>query len=180
VRYRSAAGFEVQARWELMSFVRLATYVDHASHDFEFSPGALGRTGKLSVDPVSTYTLGARLQPVWHIRENVQAWADAGLGWGRWKVGRMTVDEPGQPSFEVRERSNSMLQFPLGAGASVDVIPRRIGIQLELRGAMVRDLGGDAGSSIAAIDGSGHRTLVGGLPAFTATFVGALGVVFHL
>lgn len=177
VRYRPGLGYGLHASWHLVRWLRFSGYFVDARHEVELPAGALGLTGVLTMDPVRAYSLGARLAPTLTLGERARAWLSLGIGWGRLEFDRMKVVESTASPFEVRERSQSFVEYPLGLGASFDVVPRWLSVEVGLSAAVVDD--GDDGSALVdaqAIDAAGKRRNVGSLPQVDAAFVQSIGL----
>jgi hypothetical protein len=128
------------------------------------------------MDPVTTFSFGARLSPALPFRERGRLWLTAGVGWGRLEFDRMEVTEPGREPFVVRERSASFAEIPIGLGASYEIVPRWLTIEIEATGAFVLGQEGSSERSFQAIDSSGKMRSIAGLPLVDATFVQTLGL----
>jgi hypothetical protein len=176
IHYAPAAGLGLHGRIALHRYLRFSAYFVSATHEVELPSSALGLGGDLAVDDAATYSFGARLQPTWPLSERLRLWASAGAGWGRVEVGRMSVIEPGKPSFEVRERGESFVELPLGLGGSYDLIPRWLAIDVELTSAFVIDQHEGAFGAAQAIDADGKKRAIGAFPAFDAAIVQTLGL----
>ena len=175
VRYEGAVGFGLHARWEIFKYLRFAAYFIDAHHGIDLPPGALGQQGVLEIESLRTYSFGARLCPTLPIGTRARAWLSVGVGWGRMEFGRMTVKDA-TGAFQVRERSDPFVEFPMGIGGSFDIIPRWLSVELELTGAFVSSEDGDATGQKQAIDGQGRKTHIGGFPELDGTFVQTLGL----
>lgn len=177
VRYRPVIGYGVHARWELLRVLRFSAYFVDADHDLKIPPGALGVAGKVESGPAETIAFGARFAPTLPLGERARAWVSAGIGWGRFNFGRMSISEPGAAtSFEVRERSMSFAEVPLGIGASFDLIRNWLTIELEVSGAFTFGQEGEALEGAQAIDAAGRRRSIGALPMIDGSFVQTLGL----
>src|SRR5262249_30995998 len=153
-------------------------YFIDAHHEVEIPTGALEQSGhvsKYTLDPVKTYSFGARLCPTLPIGLRARAWASIGAGWGRLEFGRMTVHDAGG-DYLVRERAGPFVEFPLGLGGSFDVIPRWLSVEVELTGAFVTSQTGENVDTAQAIDKSGKITHVGGFPLVDGTFAETVGL----
>ncbi|MDI3287606.1 hypothetical protein [Polyangium sp. 15x6] len=178
VRYPASVGMGLWARVDITSYLRASLYAVRAERDFNLPSGALGLVGDPGEVEFYTYSLGLRLMPTWHITPRARAWVAAGAGWGRLELGRFDVTAPGGGVFPVRERAASFVEIPLGLGASFDVVPRWLAIELETTGAFYPEVAqrGRAFEDGQAIDASGRRVTVGPYPKFAGGFVTTLGL----
>jgi hypothetical protein len=176
VRYTPSVGFGLWARWELVRWLRMNLYFVRSEHEAGMPPGALGLPG--DADPVElyTYSFGARLAPTWQFGPRLRTWVSAGAGWGRIEVERFGVRQGNLGTFTVRNRNASFIEFPFGLGASFDVIPKWLVIELEVVGAFNVGERGDALREGQAIDASGRRVDVGPFPEIQGSFVQTLGL----
>jgi hypothetical protein len=159
----------------VLRYLRFTAYFVSARHDVALPPGALGQSGEISLDSVSTYSFGARLSPTIPWSARARSWISVGGGWGRLEFGKMRVTE-GASAFTVKERSASFVEIPLGLGTSFDIIPNWLSIELEVTGAFALGQEGDALREVQAIDAQGRRRAVSGFPELDATFVQTLGL----
>lgn len=175
VRYPAALGFVISARVDVLRHLRAGVYVMRHVRDMSLGEGVLGFAG--DPDPISvySYSLGFRLAPTWPLSCRARAWASAGIGWGRTELGRFHVVSSAG-TFEVRERSASHLEWPLGLGFSFDVIRNWLVVEVEATGGLYSGERGDALRSGQAIDAAGRLLRVGPFPNVRATFVQTLGL----
>jgi hypothetical protein len=176
IRFSPAIGFALHLNIELLRYLRFTTYLVDSRHAMSIPPGSLGPLGTIEDGRVHTFRFGARVSPTLPLTERVRLWATAGMGWGRLEFSRMTVTEPGKDPFTIRERADGVLEVPLGIGASFEVVPRWLSVQLELTYAF--DLGqeGTGQSEAQAIDAAGKKRGIGGLPRLSGLLVQTLGV----
>lgn len=177
VRYRPVIGFGVHTHWEVLEVLRFSTYFVDARHDLRIPPGALGVPGGVvETGPVETIAFGARLAPTLPLGDRARSWVSAGIGWGRFAFGRMTILEPGGGSIAVRERSMSFAEIPIGLGASFDLIRNWLTIEVEVSGAFTVGQEGEALEEAQGIDAAGRRRSIGALPVLDGSFVQTLGL----
>lgn len=176
VRYTPSLGFGLWARWDIVRWLRVNLYFVRSQHDAGMPPGALGLPG--DPDPVGlyTYSFGARLAPTWHFGPRLRTWVSAGAGWGRIEVDPFLVRQDGGGSFNVRGRAASFVELPFGLGASFDLIPKWLALEIEVVGAFNVGERGDALREGQAIDARGRRVDVGPLPEISGSFVQTLGL----
>jgi opacity protein-like surface antigen len=179
VRYPAALGLSFSGRVDVFRHLRAGVYVMRHVADMELADGALGLPGNPGAASVASYSLGFRLAPTWPLSDRARLWVSAGVGWGRTEIGRFSVASP-TGSFEVRERSSSHLEWPVGLGFSLDLIPNWLALELEVTGAVFTGERGDALRSGQAVDASGHVLRFSPFPAVEATFVQTLGLALLL
>jgi len=184
IGYNPAVGWGVHLRWPIFDWLRFHAYFLDAHHGLDIPQGALAAPTSVSISPaasidtgaVETFSFGGRLAPTWPISERLRAWVSAGIGWGRFNFPVMTVTEPGGHAYEVQDRSGVFVEFPLGIGASFDVIERWLAIELESTIAPVTGQSGDAYEVFQAIDADGEIADVGPFGAIEASFVNTVGL----
>ena len=186
IRYEPTVGFGLQGGFEIFRYLRFSAYFVDARHDVALAPGALGLDPTSSLDLASMYTFafGARFLPTLPLGKRVRVWLALGVGYGRMELERMTVTLPGtnpvRPSepneFIVRDRSAPFLEFPLGGGASFDILKDRLRVNLEITGAFINNQEGNATGPVQAIDPAGKTLAVGAFPQLAGSFVQTLGI----
>lgn len=171
------AGFELHARIPLLRFLQFEAYLVRTSHDLEAQPGALRVPPgtRIATGDARAYSFGVRLCPTLPLGPRAKAWVLAGIGWGRFEYGRMTFEPPGAAPFLVRERADSLVELPLGLGASVTVLPRWLSVDAGLVFAPLLEQNGSALQEAQAIE-SGAKRSVGGLAEIDASLVATLGL----
>jgi hypothetical protein len=198
-RYKNTLGFGLHARWEMFSFLRFTAYFVDLDHSIEFGqqpfvdPKTAPNGRAVSIASLETFAFGARFQPYLRITTRLAFWASAGIGWGRMEFGRMRAGSLGTnldkcqlsttppACFEVRERSDPFVEYPLGFGIGFDIIPKWITLEYEFQGSFISDQNGSAITNAQAIDPQTGRTIVvPGFPPFAASFTNALGLSLRL
>lgn len=191
VRYEPTVGFGLQGSFEIFKYLRFQAYFVDARHDIVLPPGSLcvendppgvcqGRT--LEIGPMYTFAFGARFLPTLALSRRVRVWAALGAGYGRMELDRMTVTEPNplnpeRPNqYTVRDRSVAFVEFPLGGGASFEVIKDWMRINFEITGAFINNQDGTATEPVQAIDATGKKRAIGGFPGLAGSFVQTLGL----
>ncbi len=173
--YDPAPGVGVAARVLVHDYFQVGAAWKWSSHALTFERGALGLGGVIEMDSVSTYTLALHLLPTLPIGERVRLWASAGLGWGRTYYPPMRVRD-GSGAFVVRDRAASFVEFPLGLGGMVEIVPGWLALDMDVTAAPTLPEDGSARVPITTLDGQGRRREVGGLPGASVGFVQALGL----
>jgi hypothetical protein len=178
VRYPSAIGVGLSARVDVARYLRGGLYVVRGSTTADLAPGALGLPGDPGAVPITSYSLGLRLSPMLPLNPRARVWATIGAGWGRLEVGRFDVSNGGT-TYQVRERSFSFVEFPMGFGISIDVVKNWLAIEFEATGAFHAAERGTAVEKGQTIVG-GRRVPVGPFPEIGATFVETIGLALIL
>ncbi len=76
----------------------------------------------------------------------------------------------------IRERADSVVELPVGLGASFEVIPRWLSIQLELTYAFDVGQVGTGQDRAQAIGDDGRKLDIGGLPRLDGLLVQTVGI----
>ena len=182
IHYEPTVGFGLHAGIEIFRYLRWAAHFVDARHDLSLPPGSLGlhEASEIETPSVYTFVFGARFMPTLPLGSRVRLWATVGVGYGRFEFDRMQVTEPGHGQYTVRDRSDPFIEFPLGGGASFEIIPGWLLVKVELTGAFVDNQEGDAVGPVQAIDGMGRKREVGGFPEISGSFVQTLGLSLAL
>lgn len=175
-RFYPALGFALHLNIELMRHLRFTAYVVDSRHGMSLPPGALGPPGEITDAAVHTFRFGTRFSPTLPLTERARLWATAGVGWGRLEFSRMTVAEAGHDPFTIRERAVAVVELPLGVGASFEVVPRWLSVQLELTYAFELGQYGTGQEGAQAIDAAGKKRSIGSLPRLDGLLVQTVGV----
>jgi hypothetical protein len=184
VRYQPAVGWGLHLAWPATEWLRIQAYFVDAHHDLVIPQGALatGAPGSISAAAtveaaaVPTFVFGAKVAPTLAFGSRLRAWLSAGVGWGRFEFPSMVVTEPRGQRYEIREREGVVVEFPLGIGASFDVIPRWLAVVYEASGAPITGQSGDAHEIFQALDPAGNPREVGAFGAAEVSFVQTVGL----
>jgi len=179
VRYAPGFGVGVGLRLPVHRNLDVAGYFVDSQHVVELPPGALGVAGTIESPRVHAFSFGARVAPALSLGPRTRAWLSAGAGWGRLEFDRMKATEP-LGAFTIRERSMSFVEISLGLGASFEVIPRWLRVQLEVTGAFVPSQVGSAIERAQAIDAAGKKRTILGLPKLDGVITPSLGLMLLL
>lgn len=175
IRFDPAVGYGFHGRIDVLRYLRFSGYFVSAEHGLELPRGSLGLGGDLELDSVSIFSFGARLMPTWPFSDRLRGWVSVGAGWGRLELDRMKVKELAG-HFEVRERSASFVEIPLGIGASFDIVPRWLALEFEVTGAFVVGEQGSLVQAAQAVDAAGKIRSIGSFPTLDASFVQTIGL----
>jgi hypothetical protein len=194
VHYASTFGFAAHVTWQMLKYLQFSVYFVDSNHGLRFDPGALGLPGQISTpNSAHTYSLGGRFQPLFPFTERIRGWLSGGIGWARWDFPRMEVTEHGATNcalntyvvpkpperrgcYMLYERNNNMAVFPLGLGASFDLVPHHLALVVEFTAAIPAFQSGTAVSSTRAVNDAGANVPVGGLPVIDVMLVESLGL----
>jgi hypothetical protein len=144
-------------------WLRFAAYYLHGSQPVTFADGALGVPWKLDGSTtLSSYVLGARLEPTWSPTSRLHLWLSVGAAWGRTAIGAMHVSAPSP--FDLASREGVLVEIPMGLGGNFDVIPRWLGAGFDATYGPVMSQTGDIYGDAHAIDASGRAVVAHGMP----------------
>lgn len=119
--YEPALLYGLQLRLRLASWLRASARYQVAYHDIHVPPGSLG-TGATRIvsDPARTTSVSAMFHPGWSPVERVHLMGIFGVGWTKIDVPPLELDPP--QGANVRSRGGVLLETPIGASVSVDLI----------------------------------------------------------
>ncbi len=174
IRYEPATGFGLHIRWPLLTHLMLEGYYVDVHMPVTIPLGALGVSDPITIPPVETFVIGARLSPSmkWG---RVRGWITVGAGWGRFEFQRMSA-KSSAGTYVLRERGASFVEFPAGLGVSFEVIPRWLSIDLVGTASFVAGQHGDAFDPGQTVDPAGHLHVVNGFPVIDASLVQTVGL----
>lgn len=174
-------GYSVQLGWEVLKYLRFSAYAVGSYHSATLPVGALGLDGvSLESGLVRSYSFGARIHPMLPLGERVRLWLTVGVGFGRIEYEKMTAKEPNKPSFTLPARASSLVEVPVGIGASFEIIKRWLAIQIEVTASATPSQFGDAVEPSQTVDGAGKKRTVGSLPNVSASFSQTLSLALLL
>jgi hypothetical protein len=174
---RPAPGWGIHLGWQVLRYLHFSGYFIGAAHELDLPRGALGVMGTMTHDKaVHTYVFGARVMPTYPFTERFRVWLSAGAGWGRISYPRIEVREGSHPPFSIYERDAFLVEFPMGIGATYELIPRWLNLELGFTGAPLLSQQGDALEKTQTIDYGGHKRTIGPLPKLDASFVQTFGL----
>ncbi|PIE06250.1 MAG: hypothetical protein CSA75_00500, partial [Sorangium cellulosum] len=164
IGYGPALQWGVQARAFVKPWLNFAIYYLRASHTLALPPSAAGiNDTDSSIGDVLTYSLGARLEPSFPVTSNFRTWLSIGVGWGRLNLEKVLVTER-ERSYHVRDRSGVFVEVPIGLGASYQVLPNWLAIQIEADVAHLSKQSGNLYDPTPYVDSNGNRGFVGPMP----------------
>ncbi len=175
IAYDPAPGVGAGLRVIVHDYFQVGAGWTWATHSLTMQKGALGIDGSIEMNSVTSYSLAVRLMPTLPLGDRVRLWASAGVGWGRHYYPPMHVEDA-SGSYTVRDRAASFIDFPLGLGGMVELLPGWISLDLDVTAAPCLPEDGSARIPITVLDGAGRRKNVGPMPGATVTFIQALGL----
>ncbi len=175
ISYDPAPGVGAALRVLVHRYFQVGVSWNWATHTLSIDRGALGIDGSVESNSVTSYELAVNLMPTLPIGDRVRLWGSVGMGWGRHYYPPMHVSDA-SGTFTVRDRAASFVDFPLGIGGLVEVVPQWLSIDLEVIAAPALPEDGSARIPIDVLDGAGRRRTVGPIPGANVSFIQALGV----
>ncbi len=175
ISYDPAPGVGAAMRVIVHDYFQVGASWAWATHKLSIERGALGIDGSIEVNSVTSYALSVHLMPTLPIGDRVRLWASVGAGWGRHYYPPMHVTD-GTGAWTVRDRAASFVDFPLGLGGMVELVPGWLSVDLDVLVAPGLPEDGSARIPIQAIDGTGGQREVGPIPGATVSFTQALGL----
>jgi opacity protein-like surface antigen len=176
IGYGPGLQLSFQARGYVWSWLNAAIYHRRASHEIDLPRGAAGLDYEhISMDKVLVYSLGARLEPTYHVSEAFRTWVSVGVGWGRMTLGKVHVQESDR-SYTVPDRAGVFVEVPLGLGASYEVVPRWLAVQAEADIAHLSNQSGGLHGSTPYVDSNGSLHFAGPMPTQVVSGSFLLGV----
>lgn len=176
IGYEPAPQLSFQGRGYVWSWLNAAIYYRRASHELTLPRGAAGFDYvHIDKDKILAYSLGARLEPTYHVSDEFRTWLSLGVGWGRMSSGKIDVTER-ERSFTVPERAGVFVEVPIGIGASFEVVPNWLALQAEIDVAPLSKQSGKLFDSTAFVDSQGSLSYAGPMPTQTVSGSFLLGV----
>lgn len=164
------------ARGYVWSWLSAAIYHRRASHELDLPRGAAGLDYQhISMDKLLVYSLGARLEPTYHVSDSFRTWVSLGVGWGRMTLDKVHVQETDR-SYTVPERAGVFVEVPLGLGVSYEVVPQWLAIQAEADVAHLSKQSGGLHGSTPYVDSNGSLHFAGPMPTQVVSGSFLLGV----
>jgi len=136
----------------------------------------LGVPGGEFVQPdLSGLHLGVRLEPGYQITPWLAAFVGIGVAWARFEAPPLQA----QVNITAATRTGTLVEFPFALGASVEIVPGWVNVNLAGWVSVVADNEGSLFESGQAIDPNGMPAALQALPEFGTSFAGrlSLGVI---
>jgi hypothetical protein len=176
VRLRPGVGGHVRLAWHLLRYLDFTGYMVEADHPLTMPSGSIGIPGSFANASAHSYFFGGRLSPTLPIGDRVRLWATVGGGWGLVAYPDLTVTAPGGSPFTIRGRTSTIVEIPLGLGASFEIVPRWLRIYAELTGSFYPSQIGAALEIGQAVDDTGRIRNVGPMPHLDGGFTQTIGL----
>lgn len=159
-------------RWLSLSFHYL-----HASQSVSVDgQAAFGTPGAVGVsDSLSSYELGARLQPTLSIGDRAAVWLNLGAAWG--VVNFPTLSVPAPDPYVLGTPHHTFVEFPLGLGGQWEFVPQWLAVQANATFGVLVD---DSAPPVQSVTQAGLVVYTRALPGFSRSFVSTIGVVLKL
>ncbi len=175
VSYLAGLGYGAHARAELNSFLALRVYFTRAVLEVTTEEGALELPGTRVDQPaISLTTVAARLEPTWSATERVRLFLGPGVAWSRLVAPIPTTT--GATTLFAAERSGVFVEWSVALGLIVDILPNRLAATVLGHGAILSNVSGSVFDSQTAIDQTGARRGIGGLPTPESTLGASFGL----
>jgi hypothetical protein len=175
VSYDPAPGVSLYARIVVHDYFQVGLGWQWTTHGMRAERGALGVDGSVEEEEVTSYSLAFHLRPTLPLGDRVRLWASAGLGWGRLYFEPMRASDA-SGTYVIRDRAASFVDFPIGLGGMVELVPSWLSLDLDVTAAPSFPDDGSAHVPVSTIDGAGRKREVGPLPGAAVTFVQAVGL----
>ena len=121
----------------------------------------------------------ARVEPTFDLGTDVVLRGIAGVGWGRIELDPSHAHDADGP-FLVRDRSASIVEFPLGAGVSVELVEGWLKLEVELLVSPTLTTDGTAHVPVGVVAGDGSAGRVVALPRAPVSLQQAVGLAVQL
>lgn len=175
-RLGTDVGFHIRLSWKVMEHLWFTGYLVESRHPLDLPAGSLGVPGTFAGDHAWMYTFGARLSPTLPIGSRVRLWGTAGAGWGRIEYPRLCPQEPCTGQLMIPKRAASILEIPVGGGASFEIIPRWLRLHVELTVSLFPNQQGEALEHTQTIDAAGKMIDVRPMPLLGSAVTQTIGL----
>jgi hypothetical protein len=162
--YPATFAYGAALRLEISEWLGVRAFFQQSSQSVEFSDPTRAHQPDLDV-----LLLGLRIEPSLTLMPRLRGWAGASAGWIR------TVMPPADGSA-TRVRLGTGLDLGVAVGAGYDVIADRLAVTGALGASWIVLQSGDMFRTADAIDASGARATVAGLPEYGAALHAELGL----
>lgn len=168
----------LSARW-----LRFSLYYLHARQPLEVPGGAFGgfQTAQLESGFLTSYVLGARLQPTLNLGSRLHLWVSAGAGWGKVTAPAMTLESTSpERSALVAPREGVVVELPFGVGGSFDIIERWLAVSVDATYTSQTKQSGSIYGTSQAVDSTGQLVEIGPLPKLGPGMTATASIVIEL
>ncbi len=180
ISYGGSLGIDAQARAYLVPWLRIAVYYLGGYESIDIPRGAASiEYDDLDLGRAWAFSLGGRIEPTWHVSDRFRAFGIVGAGWGRMKTPPMQVQNEAT-SYAVDRRAGVWVEFPVGVGATFDVVRNRLGLSFESTVAPHGSQSGSLFGAVQYVDSNGTMGHVQGMPKLSLSVATMLNVVVEL
>lgn len=161
-------------------WLRFSVYYLRARQPLTIPDGSLREGTSVEGDEhLSSYVLGARIQPTLNLGRRLHLWANAGAGWGKvWAPAMELRDASG--TMRIGERDGVLVEVPLGLGGSFDIIERWLAISVDATYALLLEQSGSVYGGAQIIDARGTMSQVGPFPKLGSAMTGTISLLIEL
>jgi hypothetical protein len=185
-RHEATPGVGVNVRVPVLGMLDLVGAWGLSTVHLGLEPGAPG-TSRIGASPAGldapigglAWWMQARVEPTFDLGHDVVLRGIAGVGWGRIELDPSHArDAAGR--FLVRDRSASIVEFPLGAGVSVELVEGWLKLEAELLVSPTLTTDGTAHVPVGVVAGDGSAGRVDALPRAPVSLQQAVGLAVQL
>lgn len=182
VEYAPGITYGAHAQVSTARWLRFSLYYLHGSQPLTVPRGSLYEDATVHPerDRLSSYVLGARIQPTLNLGERLHLWASAGAGWGKVSVSAMQVGAGSGTTMQVGPREGVLVELPFGVGGSFDIIKRWLAISVDATYAPITNQSGDLYREVQAIDDKGRLHHVGPMPKLSPAMSATASILIEL
>lgn len=180
IAYEPGIAYGAHAQILTAPWLRFSVYYLRAQQPLTVPDGSL-RAGTTveGGKHLSSYVLGARVQPTLNLGSRLHLWANAGAGWGKVSVPALDLEDA-SGSMRVAERDGVLVEIPLGLGGSFDIIERWLAISVDATYAFALQQSGDVYRAAQVIDAKGAMTQVGPMPKLDSAMTATISLLIEL
>ena len=185
-RHEATPGVGVNVRVPVLDMLDLVGAWGLSNVRLGLEPGAPG-TSRIGAGPAEldapvgglAWWMQARVEPTFDLGDDVVLRGIAGVGWGRIELDPSHARDALGP-FLVRDRSASIVEFPLGTGVSVELVEGWLKLEAELVVAPTLTTDGTAHAPVGVVAGDGSAGRVDVLPRAPVSLQQAVGLAVQL
>lgn len=178
ISYRPGITAGVHADLPIVSWLTLSTFYLYARESVKLDSSAPFGTGApISISgALTSYKLGARLEPTWGFDPRTRAWISVGAAWGVLSYPLLTVHEG--DSYAIAPPDHPFVEIPFGIGGDYEVIAGWLSVQANAAfGVTVFE---QSIPPVQSLRQSGVVISSNGLPGFSNSFTALAGAVLRL
>lgn len=181
IEYAPGMAYGAHAQILTAPWLRFSLYYLHARQPLTIPDASLyeGATVHPERDHLSSYVLGARIQPTLNLGERLHLWASAGAGWGKASAPAMRIGAA-SGTMQVGPREGVFVELPFGVGGSFDIIARWLAVSVDATYAPLTNQSGDLYREVQAIDAQGQLVHVHSMPKLGPSMVATASLIIEL